>query len=261
MDNRELVEINSLSLPDEIMKWTGNAAIYESGGNSGAKTMYINRNGGAYLKIAGRGTLRRSSVMQDFFYRRGLSSPVLRYLSADRDYLITAPMKGEDGVSDKYISKPEKLSEVFALALRSLHDTDIAGCALEDQRTGLLSMSETAVFRQRILDGISEYIGTADAKQAEDEIAITRGLLKSDVLIHGDYCLPNIILDDWNFEGFIDLGDSGRGDRHYDLAYGLWTLYKNLKSQKYGQRFLDAYGWNDIDRDRLRVCGLLVAIE
>lgn len=81
------------------------------------------------------------------------------------------------------------------------------------------------------------------------------------MLIHGDYCLPNIILNNWAFEGFIDVADGGLGDRHYDLAWGLWTLNRNLKSSKYGQRFLDAYGKDCIDKDRLRICGLLAAME
>jgi kanamycin kinase len=51
------------------------------------------------------------------------------------------------------------------------------------------------------------------------------------------------------------------GDRHYDLAWGLWTVKRNLKSSKYGHRFLDAYGRDCIDKDRLRICGLLAAME
>ena len=68
------------------------------------------------------------------------------------------------------------------------------------------------------------------------------------------------MLNNWKFEGFIDLEESGLGDRHYDLAWGLWSLAHNLKSTKYGQRFLDAYGMGKVDKDRLRLCGLLAAL-
>ena len=78
-------------------------------------------------------------------------------------------------------------------------------------------------------------------------------MLKNDTLLHGDYCLPNIILDDWRFSGFIDLGHSGVGDRHVDIFWGTWTLNRNLHTHKYRQRFVDAYGREKVDEDMLRV--------
>ena len=80
-----------------------------------------------------------------------------------------------------------------------------------------------------------------------------KDLLKNDTLIHGDYCLPNIMLDDWRFSGFIDLGNGGVGDKHIDLFWGAWTLNFNLKTDKYRNRFLDAYGRSDIEEEIFRV--------
>lgn len=77
--------------------------------------------------------------------------------------------------------------------------------------------------------------------------------LQSKVLLHGDYCLPNIILDNWNFSGFIDVGSGGVGDRHIDLFWGTWTLWFNLKTNKYHERFLDAYGRDKADESILKV--------
>ena len=77
--------------------------------------------------------------------------------------------------------------------------------------------------------------------------------LKNEVLIHGDYCLPNIMLDNWRFSGFIDLGLGGVGDRHVDLFWGAWTLGFNLGTDKYRERFFDAYGRDKVDRELLKV--------
>lgn len=261
MEKIKQIDIATLALPDELNKWIGNAPIYESSGESGARTVYIDRDGGAYLKIAVRGALLLSSQLQTYFSKHKLSSTVIRYLSTDRDYLITAPIKGEDGISKKYLAEPERLSEIFGLSLRHLHEVDASDCPIKDKMSELTLMAETKSFLQTHLDDIADYIGTAHADTSSEEIAATSGLLKNDVLIHGDYCLPNIIFNNWAFEGFIDLADGGVGDRHYDLAWGLWTLNRNLKSQKYGHRFLDAYGRDCIDKDRLRICGLLAAME
>jgi kanamycin kinase len=261
MDKNERVDIDTISLPYELIKWIGNAPIYESSGESVARTVYIDRDGGAYLKIAVCGSLLLSSQLQTYFSKHKLSSPVIRYLSTDRDYLITAPIKGNDGISKKYLAEPERLSEIFGISLRLLHEVDASDCPVKDRMNELTLMASTNSFLQTHLDDIAEYIGIAHADTSSAEIVATSGLLKNDVLIHGDYCLPNIILNNWAFEGLIDVADGGVGDRHYDLAWGLWTLNRNLKSSKYGHRFLDAYGRDCIDKDRLRICGLLAAME
>lgn len=261
MGKTEQVDIDTLSLPDELVRWIDNAHIYESSGESGARTVYIDRDGGAYLKIAGRGSLLRSSKLQTYFSKHKLSAPVIRYLSADRDYLVTEPIKGDSGIANKYLAEPEGLSEIFGRSLRLLHEVDVSDCPIQDRMSELTLMANTHSFLQTHLDDIAEYIGKAHTATALEEIAASRGLLKNDVLIHGDYCLPNIILDNWEFKGFVDVADGGVGDRHYDLAWGLWTLNLNLKSSKYGHRFLDAYGRDCIDKERLRICGLLAAME
>jgi kanamycin kinase len=79
--------------------------------------------------------------------------------------------------------------------------------------------------------------------------------LGRNVLLHGDYCLPNILLDGWRFSGFIDLDHAGVGDRHIDLFWGVWTLEFNLKTDRYADRFLDAYGRDAVDAGLLDVIG------
>ena len=85
-------------------------------------------------------------------------------------------------------------------------------------------------------------------------------LLKKDVLLHGDYCLPNVILDHWKFSGYIDLGCGGLGDRHIDLVWGLWTLKFNLGTAEYTDRFMDAYGRDRIEPEKLRMVAAMEMI-
>ena len=97
--------------------------------------------------------------------------------------------------------------------------------------------------------------GYRSADEAWAVVEEFSGELKNDVLIHGDYCLPNVILDNWNFSGFIDLGAAGIGDRHMDLFWGLWSLNYNLKSDAYRERFLDVYGKDGFNPEILRAIG------
>ena len=60
------------------------------------------------------------------------------------------------------------------------------------------------------------------------------------------------MLDNWKFTGFVDLDSGGVGDRHIDIFWGIWTLWFNLKTNKYNDRFMDAYGREKIEEDLLR---------
>lgn len=61
--------------------------------------------------------------------------------------------------------------------------------------------------------------------------------------IHGDLCLPNIIISDDNeIAGFIDLADGGVGDEWEDYAWSIWSLEYNLKSKEYTKKYLDLIG-------------------
>lgn len=260
MEFGERVDAGTLSLPDGLRQWIADAALFESSGQSGARTIRIG-DGGAYLKIAERGALLHASRMQSYFADKRMAPPVLCYLSSGKDYLVTQGLTGQDGTSPNHLAEPERLSEVFGQCLRALHEVDARDCPVRDRMSDLIRQVPNARFNRSHLEDIASYIGEAVLEKAPDEIACARDLIRSDVLIHGDYCLPNIILNDWSFQGLIDVADGRIGDRHYDLVWGLWTLNWNLKSQRYGHRFLDAYGRERIDRGRLRVCGLLAAMD
>jgi aminoglycoside phosphotransferase len=62
------------------------------------------------------------------------------------------------------------------------------------------------------------------------------------VLTHGDYCLPNVLLEDGKLSGVVDLGRVALASPEVDLAAGVWTLQYNF-GPGFGRPFLDAYGW------------------
>jgi aminoglycoside phosphotransferase len=77
---------------------------------------------------------------------------------------------------------------------------------------------------------------------------------KGHVLIHGDYCLPNVLVVDGKLSALIDVGRSGLGDPGDDLAAGIWTLQYNYGPHS-AREFLDAYGapaMTDAEIERLR---------
>jgi aminoglycoside phosphotransferase len=77
---------------------------------------------------------------------------------------------------------------------------------------------------------------------------------RGDVLIHGDYCLPNVLVRDGKLSGLVDVGGAGLGSPEVDLAAGVWSLKYNF-GPGFAREFLDAYGWppmTDAAIERLR---------
>lgn len=64
-----------------------------------------------------------------------------------------------------------------------------------------------------------------------------------DAFVHGDLCLPNILITPENeIAGFIDLDNAGRGDPWYDYAWALWSLSYNLQTCAYNAALLTEIG-------------------
>lgn len=59
------------------------------------------------------------------------------------------------------------------------------------------------------------------------------------VLSHGDFCLPNIFLNGGAVSGFIDLGDTGIGDRWRDISLCRRSLKHNFDGSYGGKVYKD----------------------
>ena len=256
----QTIDKSALALPQIVSDWIDNAALTDTSGHSGDKTYFVDRMPPAYLKISPKGKFARAAMMQRYWASKGLSGDVLLYHSDNRDYIAVAPVPGKNGIAPEHLAEPEKLSRVFGASLRKLHDTPCEDCPV-DLLAALLNEAQTRAFQQWPMDDLRPFIGEASTDAAREEVAANAHLLKRDALVHGDYCLPNIMLQNWQLTGFIDIAEGGIADRHYDLAWGLWTIMYNLKDKQYGEMFLNAYGRDAIDPARLRICALLASME
>lgn len=230
------------------------AAVYDSSCSTEARVLYIQRKGGVYLKSAPAGSLATEAALTQYFHSKGLATEVLEYHCGERDWLLTRQVPGEDCTHGDYLAQPERLCDILGQKLRMLHEMDFADCPVKDRMESYRSLAErnyrTGNFDH---DSFPDSFGYRSAEEAWNVITRDGHLLKSDTLIHGDYCLPNVMLENWLFSGFIDLGNGGVGDRHIDLFWGLWSLGFNLKTDRYGDRFLDAYGRDKVEEELLRI--------
>lgn len=241
-------------IPQDIRRVMSEANIYDSSCSPEAKVYFIDKGNGYYLKCSDKGTLEKEAKMTEYFYSKGIGAEVLKYISDDRDWLLTTAVVGEDCVYEEYLMNPERLCDTIAYELRKLHETDYADCPIMDRTAEYLAVAEKN-YRTGNYDKSTfpDSFGYRSAKEAYGVLMEGKDALQSKVLLHGDYCLPNIILNNWKLSGFIDVGNGGVGDRHIDLFWGAWTLWFNLKTNKYRERFFDAYGRDKVDGEILKI--------
>ncbi|GAA3333918.1 hypothetical protein GCM10020331_099850 [Ectobacillus funiculus] len=68
------------------------------------------------------------------------------------------------------------------------------------------------------------------------------------VFTHGDYCLPNIIINEGKVSGFYRLGGrAGISDRYQDLALVIRSIAYNFWRESHSPFFLKTYGVTGLD--------------
>lgn len=253
------IKININEYPENIQCILKNADLYDSSCSNEASVIFVDKDAGYFIKSSAKGTLKDEALMTEYFNSLKLSTRVIEYISLDIDYLVTEKISGEDCIADKYLADPVKLCDTLAENLSFLHSIDFKDCPIKNHTERYLARAEANYLSGNYDKSMfPDSFGYRSAEEAREVILANSKILKCDTLLHGDYCLPNILLDDWKLSGFIDVGSGGVGDSHVDIFWAIWTLFFNLKTDKYSKRFIDAYGRDRINTDILR---LVAAIE
>ncbi|MDE3721324.1 aminoglycoside 3'-phosphotransferase [Nocardiopsis sp. N85] len=154
------------------------------------------------------------------------------------------------------------LIATLARALRELHTASLSGPPFPLGPDVLLERA-----RERVAAGLVDRSWRAAEhrpREGGSPAGALRGLaerlsrteVSGPVLLHGDYCLPNVLVDDDGRWSLIDLGRMGVGDRHLDLVDMTGSMLSDL-NPSFGPRdaeaFLDAYGRDRIDPERVEL--------
>ncbi|MDR0883040.1 MAG: aminoglycoside 3'-phosphotransferase [Oscillospiraceae bacterium] len=252
--NLKPIITNTSDFPTQIQPFVTGVKLFDSSCSPEAQVLFADKEQGFFIKSSVKGALEREADLTRWFHGKGLSAAVIAYVSDEKDWLVTEKVPGDDCIAAKYLEQPERLCDTLAERLALLHSTDFAGCPVQNRTAQYIAKAKQN-YHAGICDAslFPDNWGYTSAEEAFSVIGKSSSLLKTDTLLHGDYCLPNIILDNWNFSGFIDVDGGGVGDRHVDLFWGIWTLFFNLKTNQYRQRFIDCYGRDKVDEEYLRI--------
>jgi aminoglycoside 3'-phosphotransferase-2 len=214
---------------------------------------------------------------------RGVPVPAVRHyaLSGGWEYLLLDEVPGTDAsavASGVATAGPRRAAPVAALvvraladALRRLHATPAADCPFRHP-----APSRVAEARERTRRGLvdeSDFDDAPRGRRAEDLVADLEADLETlrpegeaSVLTHGDYCLPNVILDigaggaprgaEVTVSGLVDCGRAGLADPYQDLALAARSIGANLGPQ-WVPEFFERYGIGEVNERKLRFYTLL----
>lgn len=221
----------------------------------------------AYLKV--QRTMDDDELLREMevltWLRGRLPVPEVLHFSqaGDRQYLLISAIPGQNAADSALLSDERAEATVRALArgLRLIHALPVADCPFTRHLDVVLT--ET---RQRVAQGLVDSADLQPENQgrtAEDLLAQLLALRpdREDlVFTHGDYCLPNIILQGGEVSGFIDWGRGGVADRYADLSLVVRSLKHNLglaNGQQLLSSFWQEYGMEHVDEAKINYFILL----
>jgi kanamycin kinase len=170
------------------------------------------------------------------------------------EWLVTTWVPGTDAtrVSDD----PESVVRALAEGLRRFHETPTDDCPFDFTLDVALEHVARRVHGGREMwDDLHEEYKHMTPVQVLEELLRTRPSSEDVVVCHGDYCFPNMLLEDGVVTGYLDLGELGLADRWWDIAVGAWSVTWNV-DPKWEPAFYESYGVEP-DPERIRFYRLL----
>lgn len=173
--------------------------------------------------------------------------PVPRVLCYERDaeqqYLLMSKVPGKMACDPYYLERPSELAASLAEAIRMLWSVDVSDCPRSRDLDAELKEARFLVENHLVdLDMVEPTTfgpgGFRDPEHLLDWLEHNKPDYEP-VLSHGDLCLPNIFLDEGRISGFIDLGDTGIGDKWRDIALCYRSLRWNAEGAYGGKVYPD----------------------
>lgn len=174
--------------------------------------------------------------------------PVPEVLAFERkggcNYLLMSRLPGKMSCDEIYMENPRQLIHLLAEGLKTLWSVDIEECPLQSGLDWKLRLAKAAV-GQGLCSMEDAEESTYGEGGFEDPAALLAWLKENRpeedlVFSHGDYCLPNLFLQDGKVSGFLDLGRSGIADRYQDIALCYRSLKHNYSGRYGGKVYADA---------------------
>jgi kanamycin kinase/aminoglycoside 3'-phosphotransferase-2 len=206
-------------------------------------------------------SLRSEAGKLEWMRSRGVNVPTVeQFLEHDGfEYLLTRALPGRDASNDWPKDEVPRVVDALADGLCLLHSLEVAGCSFDARLEVKIAQARERVEYGLIdLDDLDEERLGRSAESLLEELLGRNSSSEYLVFCHGDYCVPNVILDGSSV-GFVDVGRAGIADRWQDLSLMTRSLESDMNPQFNGfsRRFLERYGVSEPDLEKITFYRLL----
>ena len=210
-------------------------------------------------------------IVSNLLYNYGFTTEVLDYFSSNKDYLIMEYVPKKSALEE--FDSIEKMATGMASALREFHNIKIPKDSLSPEECEILvrdphKYMDVALANEEGNSAFKDYIKQINYSTVKDYIIDNGHLFKvCDVIVHGNFSPANVFIKDGKLDKITNFSESHYGDRHFDIYYAMYTsayylgiLDDELLLEKFNNLFLDSYGRDNIDYERLRLCGNIICM-
>ena len=242
------------TLPTDLRVLVGDGALEENRiGCSGVGIFHVS--GLGYLKIAATPHDLRPERDRLQWLAGRLPVPQLLYFGADgiHQFMLISEVAGLPAHDEHFHYRPRRIVTLLAESLKLIHAVDVTTCPFDQRVDVLLAAAHQRLIENRVAE--ENFDPARQGRPASDlyaELLATRPAGTTSVFAHGDYCLPNVLIDPdrLTLTGFIDWGGAGISDRYLDLALAARSITYNLGGD-WVAPFFAAYGLAEIDHARI----------
>ncbi len=173
------------------------------------------------------------------------------------EYLLITGIKGSASFLCSNDKERRTVIKILVEGLNLIHSIDINDCPFD--RTLKFELENS---KCRMLQGLVNERNFDRLRQGRtveslyDELLLKSPKSEDLVFTHGDYCLPNILINEGKLEGFIDWEKAGISDRYQDIALCLRSVVYNF-GEEWGSIFLNELNLDSIDHQKIEFYQIL----
>ena len=253
---KRLIEVFP-SAPQPVRKALGNRDLVEEqiGCSDTRVFRAIDRSGTFYLKtqsVPAFNSFAREVQILDWLLGKLPVPEVIEFVQgSENEYLLLSEVPGINCVEAMELLDHRRIVQLLAEGLHMIHSLEISDCPFDEGILQKLSNAEQNIRHDLIdEDDFDEERRGWTSRQVLDLLRKEPPPESDLVFNHGDYCLPNILIQDDRISGFIDLGRAGVSDRYNDLAIASRSIAYNLGAT-FESQFFQVFGIDQVDAEKI----------
>ncbi|WP_060204919.1 APH(3') family aminoglycoside O-phosphotransferase [Sporosarcina koreensis] len=207
-----------------------------------------------YLKVQSAHAVERLYVEKEKleWLEGKLTVPRVLYYGKDEanEYLLMSEIIGVNASDQSHRDDLPAMLESLGYGLETIHRVRIDNCPFDQSLDMKIKEAKNRVDQELVdEDDFDEVRKGRKARDLFDELLSNRPVTEELVFTHGDFCLPNVIMENKKVSGFIDWGRAGIADRYQDLALAIRSISSNF-GKEYVPYFLSGYEIIDMDESK-----------